>query len=281
MSGGGGRGFSGGGGYAGHSGGAYGYRGGSGVGGGAYAYHGNAGYARVPSSAGVARPGAYWNSGARAWNGTGWNGNRRAGWNGNSWTGWHGNNWNGWHGNNWAWRNGSWWYRPWGFGWGSPWWGFGWNAWGGYPGWGWYGGVGWDDSYYSYPAYSDTYSAQSYPSYVTVAPGSSDYSQQTQTQQDEINQLNAEVDTLRSQQQAPPSAARPQGKMTEIHAETVLIYRDGHAEEIENYAIVGKTLWVFNEARAKKIPLAELDLPATKRDNEDRGINFVVPASSH
>ena len=42
----------------------------------------------------------------------------------------------------------------------------------------------------------------------------------------------------------------------------MLIYRDGHAEEVENYAIVGKTIWVFNEARAKKIPLADLDLPA-------------------
>ena len=60
----------------------------------------------------------------------------------------------------------------------------------------------------------------------------------------------------------------------------MLIYRDGHAEEVDNYAIVGKTLWVFNQARAKKIPLTDLDLAATKRDNEDRGITFVVPASS-
>jgi len=64
--------------------------------------------------------------------------------------------------------------------------------------------------------------------------------------------------------------------MTEIHAETVLIYRDGHAEEVEDYAIVGKTIWVFNEARAKKIPLADLDLPATKRDNERSRYRLVL-----
>lgn len=68
----------------------------------------------------------------------------------------------------------------------------------------------------------------------------------------------------------------PQSK-AQIHAETVLVYRDGHAEEVQNYAIVGKTIWIFNEARARKIPLSELDLPATRRDNEDRGIDFVIP----
>ena len=60
----------------------------------------------------------------------------------------------------------------------------------------------------------------------------------------------------------------------------MLIYRDGHAEDVQNYAIVGKTIWVFDESRAKKIPLAELDLAATKRGNEDRGIDFVLPTSS-
>jgi hypothetical protein len=100
-------------------------------------------------------------------------------------------------------------------------------------------------------------------------------------QQDEIDRLNNEVDRLRTQGPSQDPASRPQGKTTEIHAETVLVYRDGHSEEVQNYAIVGKTIWVFNEARAKKIPLTDLDLAATKRDNEDRGIDFVVPNTSH
>jgi hypothetical protein len=40
---------------------------------------------------------------------------------------------------------------------------------------------------------------------------------------------------------------------------------------------VGKTLWVFDEQHAKKIPLANLDIPATMKANEDRGIDFTVP----
>jgi hypothetical protein len=43
---------------------------------------------------------------------------------------------------------------------------------------------------------------------------------------------------------------------------------------------VGKTIWIFNESRARKVAISELDLPATKRDNEDRGIDFVLPSSS-
>ena len=62
-----------------------------------------------------------------------------------------------------------------------------------------------------------------------------------------------------------------------IRGQTVLVFRDRHTEEIQNYAITGKTLWVFNEQRARKIPLAELDLPATTKANEDRGIDFRVP----
>jgi len=59
----------------------------------------------------------------------------------------------------------------------------------------------------------------------------------------------------------------------------VLVYRDGHTEEVQNYAIIGKTIWIFNESRARKVAISELDLPATKRDNEDRGIDFVLPSS--
>ena len=99
----------------------------------------------------------------------------------------------------------------------------------------------------------------------------SNYPQNTQTQ-DQINQLQGEVNQLRSEQN--------QGKTTEIHAETVLVYRDGHTQEVQNYAIVGRTLWIFDESRAKRVALSELNLPATKRDNEDRGIEFTVPGTS-
>jgi len=60
---------------------------------------------------------------------------------------------------------------------------------------------------------------------------------------------------------------------------TVLVFRDQHRREINNYAIVGQTLWNFNSGRTEKIALADLDLPSTEKANDDRGVTFRVPAT--
>ena len=131
-----------------------------------------------------------------------------------------------------------------------------------YPGWGWSGG------YPYYPSY--------YPSYE-YAPD--DYVQDSQTdqrQQAEIDRLNDEVARLREERSAPPRPS-PRSQWEGESEATQLVFRDKHTEEIKNYAIVGQTLWVFTEERAKKIMLAELDLPATKKANDDRGVEFQIP----
>jgi hypothetical protein len=61
---------------------------------------------------------------------------------------------------------------------------------------------------------------------------------------------------------------------------TVLVFRDQHKQEVKNYAIVGQTLWAFASSRTQKIPLADLDLPATVKANDDRGLDFRVPGAS-
>ena len=59
---------------------------------------------------------------------------------------------------------------------------------------------------------------------------------------------------------------------------TALVFRDQHVEEVRNYAIAAGTLWVLNDHQAgKKIPLAQLDLAATVKMNDDRGVDFQVP----
>ena len=121
---------------------------------------------------------------------------------------------------------------------------------------------------------------QSYPSYVYASPDNSGaYDQNSQIQQDEIDRLNQEVARLRDERQPQPPSSYPvpSPPKAQVHAETVLVFRDQHTEEIENYAIVGKTLWVFTEQRSRKIPVAELDVPATTKANEDRGIDFRLP----
>ena len=159
-------------------------------------------------------------------------------------------------------------YYRWGWGYRGGW-GWGWY---GYP-WGWYGGVGWYGDSYSYPV-------QSYPAYVYAYPDNSGaYAQNSQIQQDEIDRLNNEVARLREERES----GQPQNPMprpppkAEIRAGTVLVFRNHHTEEIQDYAIVGKTLWVFTEQRARKIPIADLDVPETTKANDARGIDFACP----
>ena len=61
---------------------------------------------------------------------------------------------------------------------------------------------------------------------------------------------------------------------------TVLVFKDGHHSDVVNYAIVGDTLFDFGTGRAKKILLADLDLVATHKANDDRGVDFQIPSST-
>jgi hypothetical protein len=72
---------------------------------------------------------------------------------------------------------------------------------------------------------------------------------------------------------APPEPLVPQ-------ASTLLVFRDGHQAELQNYAIVGDILFDLTDNRSHKILLADLDLPATRKANDARGVEFQVPANS-
>lgn len=61
---------------------------------------------------------------------------------------------------------------------------------------------------------------------------------------------------------------------------TVLVFRDGHQLEVQNYAIVGDFLYDFTPGHARKVPLSQLDLPATEKANADRGLDFTLPGSA-
>jgi len=101
---------------------------------------------------------------------------------------------------------------------------------------------------------------------------------------DEMNAASLEEQRLREQEDRDRDqdlyARRPQPREEERAAAgpaTALVFRDQHVEEVRNYAIAGGMLWVVNEQTSKKIPLAQLDLPATVKRNEDRGVDFQVP----
>ncbi len=87
----------------------------------------------------------------------------------------------------------------------------------------------------------------------------------------DVQTLSGKIDRLQSDVEA-----RNRPKPDEEPA-TALVFRDQHVEEVRNYAISGGVLWVLNQQAAKKIPLTDLDLDATARMNDDRGVDFQVP----
>lgn len=151
-------------------------------------------------------------------------------------------------------------------GYGYPWWGYGyydpflWNWWD-------------DDSSYD----------QSYDNNLAIA---NDMNEQSLEQQRMWQQEQADGDQdayapypARPRTGASHSSERPAASTgsSPIFSPTVLVFRDQHQEEIRNYAIVGQTLWNFAAQRTEKIALARLDVPATVKANEDRGVDFRVP----
>jgi hypothetical protein len=93
-----------------------------------------------------------------------------------------------------------------------------------------------------------------------------------------IDRLTDEVERLRKEQEAGKAPQPSPRSAVEQTPPTVLVFRDGHRSEVQNYGIVGQTLWVFTERHARKVPLSDLDIPATKAANEERGIEFALPS---
>jgi hypothetical protein len=63
----------------------------------------------------------------------------------------------------------------------------------------------------------------------------------------------------------------------------VLIFRDGHREEIGKYVVVGGTLYASadywsNGSWTRKVQLSALDVPATLKLNQDRDTKFTLPS---
>lgn len=108
----------------------------------------------------------------------------------------------------------------------------------------------------------------------------------------QIKALTDEVRSLREQQSvqqyaqesvAPPRNEGPSPSLPQARPaarkkfpSTVFVFRDGREMEVRDYAILGETLWVFNEHRARKFPLADFNIAASRQVNEEHGIEFPV-----
>ena len=138
---------------------------------------------------------------------------------------------------------------------------------------------------YGYGGYIDPYwwwdTGSSYDEdYERDRQIANDMNEQSLEQQQMLRQEEADGDQDAYARSTPaprpaPADAQPG---TPIMPDTVLVFRDQHKQEVHNYAIVGQTLWNFAPQRTEKIPLADLDLPATIKANDDQGVTFRVPS---
>jgi hypothetical protein len=82
-------------------------------------------------------------------------------------------------------------------------------------------------------------------------------------------------DAVGSSQSDPPAQSP-----VDDQPQTTLVFKDGQQLDVENYAIVGNTLYDLTPGHRRKIALAELDLNATAKENDGRGIDFQLPPSA-
>jgi hypothetical protein len=120
-----------------------------------------------------------------------------------------------------------------------------------------------------YPIYADTAYSEPEQYVPTEQYQQPDLSGRIDRLTDEVERLREEQESAKNQQ------LTSQGKQAvEATPPRILVFRDGHRSEIQNYAVVGDTLWDLTEEHARKIPMSDLDLSASKKANADQGLDF-------
>ena len=116
-----------------------------------------------------------------------------------------------------------------------------------------YWGPDYYDPYYAYP--------YAYAAPIISAPPVyySDESYEHGDLRRDIDELNGKVDHLQRDVEARTYVPRPPARQEAARQSTTLVFKDKHREEVQNYAVVGHTLWILDEKKASKVSLEDLD----------------------
>jgi hypothetical protein len=91
---------------------------------------------------------------------------------------------------------------------------------------------------------------------------------------EQIQQLGAQVQALREAQQGPPpllQAPPPASDPPPASSPVVLVLKNGQKIDVQNYAIMNGVLWDFSKPNSKRIPLANIDGPASEKATDAAG----------
>ena len=93
----------------------------------------------------------------------------------------------------------------------------------------------------------------------------------------------AQKTAARPARSRPTEAAKP---ISDAPPSAILVFRDGHKEEIGKYCIMGSTIRITTDywntgSWTRTVKLSDLDIPATLKLNQERGTNFRLPTGPH
>jgi hypothetical protein len=75
----------------------------------------------------------------------------------------------------------------------------------------------------------------------------------------------------------PPAVVVTSPAAEESRVTTLVIFRDGTRKELLNYAIMGKEFIDLSNGRMRRYPLSDVDVQATIKENNERGVDFRLP----
>jgi hypothetical protein len=135
-----------------------------------------------------------------------------------------------------------------------------------YPAYGYYGGLwDWDDAEYDARFNNKNYDDR----YQTAS--------EINRLADEVQQLREERDYVQAAAQPAPAPQPPAQTKVQEDLPVVVVFLDKHIQEVKNYAVANEMLVVLDGNRRTKFPLADIDLAATMKLNDERGVDFNIP----
>jgi hypothetical protein len=140
-----------------------------------------------------------------------------------------------------------------------------------YPIYGWYGYSYWPSWDYDDAEYDARFGNSYDGRYQTVA--------ELNRPANEVEQLKQDRDDLQAAPQPatlPAPRATVQERITE-DLPVVVVFLDKRIREVQNYAVANEMLVVLDGSKRTKIPLADIDLAATMKLNDERGVDFQIP----
>ncbi len=144
-------------------------------------------------------------------------------------------------------------------------------------------GYGYIPSFSEYPLFGPTMpSEQGYDPSSSGPVAAQDEGDGDDSLADQVQALSDEVEQLRQERNggvgSPSSSVLPTTRAERLP--TLFAFRDGRKMEAVNFVVTGKTLWVIGDQSTRRSPLSDLDLAMTKKLNDQRGSEPLLPETN-